>query len=231
MKNPILPILSLMALALFSCGGANQNNGNVANNDSITTESLKTSVEEEAANDWKVDTTIVRAIFKRWFPDRDDFGDELYYNASNETDCEGCNSETTVYCYPMKDGRYLVVVRDGFAGPGCAEALSYATWTFNGGVYDTISDILPVPELEQLLNPSKTEEYKAEIEDFKENYYKEAPLYYLNLEFAPPQFMQIELYPYDCQDTYAGMEESRLNSYSGDEIPKYIWDGERFIKQ
>ena len=36
---------------------------------------------------------------------------------------------------------------------------------------------------------------------------------------------------YDCEDTYAGMDETRLKSFNGDITPTYLWDGAKFVKE
>ena len=177
--------------------------------------------------------TIAEDIFTQRFPDiEDSYSDyPLMYVGGYEPGCEGCYSSEGVYCYPLKEGGFLVISESLFAGPGCAGSYSYGTWAYKNGVFDTIADILPIPELELLLNPSKTDPYKAEIADFKENYYDEAPFYYVCFDFTPPLFLNVELYPYDCEDTYAGMDETRLKSFNGDITPKYLWDGAKFVKE
>ena len=177
--------------------------------------------------------TIAEDIFTQRFPNIEEASGyyPLSYSGGYDPGCEGCYSSEGVYCYPLKDGGFLVISESCFAGPGCAGSYTYATHTYKDGVFDTISDILPLPELELLLNPSKTDPYKAEIADFKENYYDKAPFYHVNFDFTPPLFLNVELYPYDCEETYAGMDETRWSSYRGDKTPKYLWNGEGFVKE
>lgn len=177
--------------------------------------------------------TIAETIFKKWYPEIEDSYSNypLSISGSYVPDCEGCFAEKGVYCYPLKESGYLVIAESNFAGPGCAGSYSYDTWTYKNGVLDTIADVLPLPELELLLNPSKTEEYKAEIADFKANYYDEAPIYYIHYFFTPPISLNVELYPYDCEDTYPGMDETRLKSFNGDKTLEYRWDGIKFVKK
>ena len=223
MKKHIIPIISLLALALFSCGGETQ----------INIDNLNISVETPAIA-VEVDTVpVAEQIFKEWHPDGDYEGSSnnlLSYECSYDPGCEGCYSAEEFHCYPLENGGYLVVSASVFAGPGCAGDYSYGTWTYKDGVRDTITGILPSPELELLLNPEKTEPYKAEIADFKEMYDK-APWYYQHFYFNPPQSLNVELYPYDCEETYPGMGESMLSSYDGDKTLKYLWDGKKFVKE
>ena len=223
MKKHIIPILSLLALALFSCGGETQ----------IQIDNLNINVETPAVV-VDVDTVpVAETIVQEWYPDRNYEGysnGPLSYSCSYEPDCEGCYSAEDFHCYPLEGGGYLVVSAYVFAGPGCAGDYTFSTWTYKDGVRDTISGILPSPELELLLNPEKTDQYKAEIADFKEMY-DQAPWYYQHFDFNPPQSLNVELYPYDCEDTYPGMGESMLSSYDGDKTLKYLWNGKAFVRE
>lgn len=177
--------------------------------------------------------SIAKKIFKQWFPEIKEGNSKnpFSYEGGYEPGCEGCYSGERIHCYPLMEGGYLVISKSVFAGPGCTGTFTYGTWTYKDGVFDTIADILPIPELEFLLNPSKTDEYKAEIADFKSNYYDHGPLYYLSFDCYPPYSLFVELYPYDCEDTYAGMDESRLSSYRDEETLRYLWNGAKFIKE
>ena len=223
MKKHIIPIISLLSLALFSCGGETQ----------INIDNLNINVETPAVV-VDVDTVpVAEQIAKEWNPDVTFEGSSdgpLSYSCSYDPGCEGCYSAEAFNCYPLEDGGYLVITAYVFAGPGCAGEYSYSTWTYKDGVRDTISGILPSPELELLLKPEKMEQYKAEIADFKEMYDK-APVYYQYFHFDPPQSLNVELYPYDCEDTYPGMGESMLSSYEGDKTVKYLWNGKNFVKE
>ena len=224
MKKHIIPIVSLLAVALFSCGGETQ----------IKIDNLNINVEAPAVV-VDVDTVpIAEKIYKEWHPDGDYEGSSnnpLSYECSYDPGCEGCYFAEELHCYPMDDGGYLVISASVFAGPGCAGDYTYGTWTYKDGVRDTITGILPSPELEVLLNPEKVDQYEAEIADFKENYYDKAPIYYQRFEFVPPKGLFVELYPYDCEETYPGMQESRLNSYNGDYILTYDWLGNVFQQE
>lgn len=223
MKKQIISIIFLLIVALFSCGGEMQINNN----------SLNINVETPAVV-VDVDTVpIAEQIVKEWYPDGtyEGYSDSpLSYTCSFDPGCEGCYSAKTFNCFPLEEGGYLVITASVFAGPGCAGDYSYSTWTYKDGVLDTITGILPSPELELLLNPEKVDPYKAEIADFKEMYDK-APEYYQYFHFDPPQSLNVELYPYDCEDTYAGMDETRLKSFNGDITPTYLWDGAKFVKE
>ena len=223
MKKHIIPIISLMALALFSCGGETQ----------INIDNLNINVETPAVV-VDVDTVpVAEQIAKEWNPDVTFEGSSdgpLSYSCSYDPGCEGCYSAEAFHCYPLDEGGYLVITAYVFAGPGCAGEYSYSTWTYKDGVRDTISGILPSPELELLLKSDKVDQYKAEIADFKEMYDK-APVYYQYFHFDPPQSLNVELYPYDCEDTYPGMGESMLSSYEGDKTVKYLWNGKGFVKE
>ena len=223
MKKHNIPIISLLAVALFSCGGETQ----------IYIDNLNINVETPAVV-VDVDTVpIAEQIVKEWYPDGDYEGysdSPLSYSCSYDFGCEVCYSAEEFHCYPLEEGGYLVISAYVFAGPGCAGSYTYTTWIYKDGVQDTIAGILPIPELELLLNPEKTDEYKTEIADFKE-LYDNGPLYYVHFFFNPPQYLSVELYPYDCEDTYAGMGESRLSSYDGDQILTYRWNGKGFEKE
>ena len=226
MKKYIVPFLALLTLVLFFCGVGAQNpsQNDITNQNSIV-EATPSVVSEDTIN-------IAEEIFREWYPDiKNGYSDDPFsYASSYDAGCEGCYASLGIHCYPLKEGGYLVAFDNVYAGPGCAGDYNFATWTYKDGVLDTITGILPLPELEQLLNPSKTGPYKAEIADFKEMY-DNGPLYYLYFIFNPPQSLSVELYPYDCEDTYPGMAESMLSSYDGDKILKYLWNGEKFVKE
>jgi hypothetical protein len=223
MKKYIVPFLALLALVLFFCGVGAQN----------PSQKDITKIGETTAKFVSEDTiSIAEEIFSKWFPDiKNGYSDDPFsYAGSYDAGCEGCYANLGIHCYPLKEGGYLVAFDNVYAGPGCAGSYNFATWTYKDGLEDTISGILPLPELEQLLDPSKTGPYKAEIANFKEMYDK-GPLYYLYFIFNPPYSLSVELYPYDCEDTYPGMEETRWNSYYGDPTPTYFWNGEKFVKE
>ena len=226
MKKYIVPFLALLTLVLIFCGvGAQNTSQNDITNQNSKVEATASMVSEDTIN-------IAEEIFREWYPDiKNGYSDDPFsYASSYDAGCEGCYASLGIHCYPLKEGGYLVAFDNVYAGPGCAGDYNFATWTYKDGVLDTITGILPLPELEQLLNPSKTGPYKAEIADFKEMY-DNGPLYYLYFIFNPPQSLSVELYPYDCEDTYPGMEETRWNSYYGDPTPTYFWDGEKFVKE
>ena len=223
MKKYIVPFLALLAQVLFFCGVGAQN----------PSQKDITKIGETTANVVSEDSiSIAEEIFSKWFPDiKNGYSDDPFsYAGSYDAGCEGCYASVGIHCYPLKEGGYLVAFDNVYAGPCCAGSYNFSTWTYKDGLEDTISGILPLPELEQLLDTSKTGPYKAEIADFKEMY-DQGPLYYLYFIFNPPQSLSVELYPYDCEDTYPGMEETRWNSYYGDPTPTYLWDGEKFVKE
>ena len=223
MKKQIISIIFLLIVALFSCGGEMQINNN----------SLNINVETPAVV-VDVDTVpIAEQIVKEWYPDGtyEGYSDSpLSYTCSFDPGCEGCYSAKTFNCFPLEEGGYLVITASVFAGPGCAGDYSYSTWTYKDGVLDTITGILPSPELELLLNPDKTEDYKNDIAEFRKMFEK-SPVDFICYDFQPPVSLTVRLNPWDCEEAYYNMDKVRLDSYQGDQLPVYLWDGEKFVKE
>ena len=232
MKQKLI-ISAFCAMALLACNsGQKQNNGgNASAADSVEKTEITQEIPEDNTEEGltiieKADMTIAEEIFRKEFPEiKQVSSDSLTASGSNDDECEGCNSYSELACYPLKDGGYLAVFLNSFAGPDCPEELHYYTKTYkNGELSDGIK--LPSPTLEQLLNPSKMEKYKNEIASFKSVYSSS----YQKLYFNPPYSFTIELYPYDCDEEHPGMEDCMLSHRNPDDKPlKYNWNGENFV--
>lgn len=222
MKNLCI-IIFAAAFAMCSCGG--NSNGRVQNHE---TDTLSVSVMDDVLtpND---NGNVAEEVFKLLFPGvkNADGDDALSYGGDYEEECEGCYSGASVYCYPMADGRYLVVSKEYFAGPGCSASFNYGTRVYKNGVLDTIVGVLPTPQLDQLLNPSKTKEYQSQIAEFRE-LYDAAPLFYLDYFLLPPNGFKVSLYPFDCEDVLLEMDQCMFSEYNHDRLLEYVWDGKSF---
>lgn len=210
-------IFSAVAFALCSC--VENSNGHVQNQESVKVDTL-------ASND---NGNIAEEVFNLLFPGVKyaEGYDEFSYSGDYEEGCEGCYSGASVYCYPMTDGRYLVVSKEYFAGPGCSASYYYGTRVYKNGALDTIVGVLPIPQLDQLLNPSMTREYQSQIAEFREMY-DEAPLYQLDYRCLPPNGLKVSLYPYDCEEVLYEMDECMLSEENHDKLLEYAWDGKSF---
>lgn len=216
-------IIAAVALALCSCGG--NGNGRVQEQG---VDSLSVSVMADMlAPD--INEDVAEEVFKMLFPEVKNSGENgmLSYSGDYEEDCEGCYSGASVYCYPMADGRYLVISKEYSAGPGCSASYYFGTRVYKNGTLDTIVGVLPMPQLDQLLNPSKTREYQGQIAEFRKMY-DEAPLYYLSYRFMLPDVLKVVLYPYDCEDVYYEMDQCMLSEFNNDKLLEYAWDGKCF---
>ncbi|MBQ3657843.1 MAG: hypothetical protein II956_13560 [Bacteroidales bacterium] len=98
-------------------------------------------------------------------------------------------------------------------------------------VLDTINaGFLPVPKLEDLLNPNEKANYKEQISEFKAMYDKD-PMNYLHYNFDVPTSLKVSLYPWDCEDAYCEMDKVMLSLDNGDKVPEYTWNGEKFVRK
>ncbi|MBR4266866.1 MAG: hypothetical protein IKQ46_12505 [Bacteroidales bacterium] len=147
-----------------------------------------------------------------------------------EEACEGCNSSEALACYPLNDGGYLVVFESAFGGPGCSTEYSFYTQKFLNDKFTNVDKILPLPQLDDLLNPDKTANYKQDIDEFRKLYEK-SPDNYLCYEFQPPKTLTVRLHAWDCEEAILNMDKVMLDPYQNDKVPQYKWDGEKFVKE
>ena len=234
MKKTIIPILSLLVLTLFSCEGNQTQNQNKENTTPADTTAVETTAEPAAAVVEEVNENVAEELFKKQYPEYKDvyYRDSFFASGGSEPeDCEGCYSGEELACYPLKDGGYLVVFTHEFGGPGCSGEYDYWTQIYKDGqLLDDEKDVLPVPTLDELLNPDKTEDYKNDIAEFRAMFEK-SPMNYLFFEFQPPKSLTVRLYPWDCDMAYNNMDKVMLNPNNDDKMPEYKWDGVKFVKQ
>lgn len=130
-----------------------------------------------------------------------------------------------VVCFPYSAGGHLVLCGEG---PGCLQ--DYKSYIFKDGEIKEIDFRLPVCPLTELLDDSKCQGLDEEIKKL-EQIYAEKPslvvLYVFNIERQEiePQYSldwDAEL-PNDTREKLV-----RLAKY--DNLPKYKWDGEKFVK-
>ena len=233
MKKTIIPIISLLVLTLFSCEGNQTQNQNKENTTPADTTAVETTAEPAAAVVEEVNENVAEELFKKQYPEYKDvyYRDSFFASGGSEPeDCEGCYSGEELACYPLKDGGYLVAFTHVFGGPGCSGEYDYWTQIYKDGVLTDVKDVLPIPELDDLLNPSKTENYKNDIAEFRAMFEK-SPMGFIYYEFQPPMSLSVRLYPWDCEEAYYNMDKVMLSPYNDDKVPEYSWDGERFVKQ
>lgn len=237
MKKRILPILSLLALTLFSCGGAgqNQNNKTVSPAVNPTGEATVVGIADLSPDEGMevINENVAEELFIELYPEiKDTYSPNTFsIVGSYEEECEGCYSGQELDCYPLNDGGYLVAFTHDFGGPGCST--EYYFWTKyykDGELTDEVQDILPLPSLDELLNPDKTEAYKNDIAEFRIMFEK-SPMDFICYEFQPPMSLTVRLHPWDCEDAYNNMDKVMLDPYKDDNVPEYQWDGEKFVKQ
>ncbi|MBP5364547.1 MAG: hypothetical protein J6Y82_01305 [Bacteroidales bacterium] len=217
--NKTHSLLLIAAFALAACSSKQADNATLASTNGAETPQI-------------TDANVAETVFKQHFPEITNFwnqNNQLSYSGSYEEESEGCDMGEELACYPLADGGYLVAFGHNVSGPGCATEYYYWTEQYKDGVLDTATIIkLPEPALEDLLNPSKTGDYQAEIAEFKEMY-DESPLSFVYITFNPPTGLSIVLHPYDCDETYPGMAESMRHL---NESPlEYAWNGKEFVKQ
>ena len=233
MKKTIIPILSLLVLTLFSCEGNQTHNQNKENTTPADTTAVETTAEPAAAVVEEVNENVAEELFKKQYPEYKDvyYRDSFFASGGSEPeDCEGCYSGEELACYPLKDGGYLVAFTHVFGGPGCSGEYDYWTQIYKDGVLTDVKDVLPIPELDDLLNPSKTENYKNDIAEFRAMFEK-SPMGFIYYEFQPPMSLSVRLYPWDCEEAYYNMDKVMLSPYNDDKVPEYKWDGVKFVKQ
>lgn len=235
MKKLFIPILSFLALTIVSCGGNDQNNENTTNADTkveATIDNVKAQLTDTVVENDEPEN-VAEKLFRELYPEiKDTYSSNPFSIAgSPEEECEGCNSGQELDCFPLKDGGYLVAFTRDFGGPGCAT--EYYFWTRyykDGKLTEGVNDVLPMPTLDELLNPDKTEEYKNDIAEFRIMFEK-SPEDFICYEFQPPMSLTVRLHPWDCENAYNHMDKVMLDSYKGDQLPVYIWDGEKFVKE
>lgn len=231
----ILPILSLLALALSSCGGGNQNQ-NKENATTADTVAVEATVEDQSpvVVDEVNETieNVAEEIFKIRYPEIEDvyYRDSFFGYGAEPEECEGCNSGQELACFPLKDGGYLVAFGHDFGGPGCASEYQYWTEIYKNGILKNVEDVLPLPELDDLLNPSKMENFENDIAEFR-TMFEKSPMDFVCYEFQPPMSLTVRLHPWDCEEAYNNMDKVMLDPYNDDTVPEYQWDGEKFVKQ
>ena len=233
MKKTIIPILSLLVLTLFSCEGNQTQNQNKENTTPADTTAVETTAEPAAAVVEEVNENVAEELFKKQYPEYKDvyYRDSFFASGGSvPEDCEGCYSGEELACYPLKDGGYLVAFTHVFGGPGCSGEYDYWTQIYKDGVLTDVKDVLPIPELDDLLNPSKTENYKNDIAEFRAMFEK-SPMGFIYYEFQPPMSLSVRLYPWDCEEAYYNMDKVMLSPYNDDKVPEYKWDGVKFVKQ
>ena len=233
MKKTIIPIISLLVLTLFSCEGNQTQNQNKENTTPADTTAVETTAEPAAAVVEEVNENVAEELFKKQYPEYKDvyYRDSFFASGGSEPeDCEGCYSGEELACYPLKDGGYLVAFTHVFGGPGCSGEYDYWTQIYKDGVLTDVKDVLPIPELDDLLNPSKTENYKNDIAEFRAMFEK-SPMGFIYYEFQPPMSLSVRLYPWDCEEAYYNMDKVMLSPYNDDKVPEYKWDGVKFVKQ
>ena len=234
MKKTIIPILSLLVLTLFSCEGNQTQNQNKENTTPADTTAVETTAEPAAAVVEEVNENVAEELFKKQYPEYKDvyYRDSFFASGGSEPeDCEGCYSGEELACYPLKDGGYLVAFTHVFGGPGCSGEYDYWTQIYKDGqLLDDEKDVLPVPTLDELLNPDKTEDYKNDIAEFRAMFEK-SPMGFIYYEFQPPMSLSVRLYPWDCEEAYYNMDKVMLSPYNDDKVPEYKWDGVKFVKQ
>ena len=233
MKKTIIPILSLLVLTLFSCEGNQTQNQNKENTTPADTTAVETTAEPAAAVVEEINENVAEELFKKQYPEYKDvyYRDSFFASCGDEPeDCEGCYSGEELACYPLKDGGYLVAFTHVFGGPGCSGEYDYWTQIYKDGVLTDVKDVLPIPELDDLLNPSKTENYKNDIAEFRAMFEK-SPMGFIYYEFQPPMSLSVRLYPWDCEEAYYNMDKVMLSPNNDDKMPEYKWDGVKFVKQ
>lgn len=172
---------------------------------------------------------IAKEVFKKEFPKiKEVYGNKLYsaYGSEGE-ECEGCGSGESVAIFPLKKGGYLATFTHDFNGPGCASEYHFWTKTYKDGKLSSIKNVLPLPKLEDLLKPNTAGKHKKDFTEFKKMFDK-SPMDYISYEFQPPTSLTIRLHPWDCENAYNNMDKYMLDPYKNDQLPTYIWDGEKF---
>ncbi len=173
------------------------------------------------------ESNIALKIFKMKHPSMKN--PETYGNltcSAYEEGCEGCYNAESVYCFPLNSGGYLVAEMHEDAGPGCSTNYMFGTSTYKDGNLQKTDNALPVPKLDDLLNPDKAADYESQVSEFRKMYDK-SPMDYLCYEFTPPEKMSVRLHPWDCEDAYCEMDKVMLQTGT----PEYKWNGEKFVKQ
>ena len=190
---------------------------------------------DKNANAASADNEVAKEIFKKEFPSTKKIewykDDPLKCYGYPEVEGEGCGAGESLACFPLKDGGYLVTFASSFCGPGCADEYQFWTKKYIDGKLTDVNDILPIPTLEELLNPDKAKNYQSDIAKFKKEFYDKKPEGVICYEFQPPETITIRLHPWDCENAYYNMDKVMLDPYNDDQVPTYKWDGEKFVKQ
>ncbi|MBQ2097225.1 MAG: hypothetical protein II480_03540 [Bacteroidales bacterium] len=140
-------------------------------------------------------------------------------------DCEGCQGAYTVYCFPLKDDGYMVITEEADI-----DVLNYKVFTYKGGALKATANTLPVCPVADLLDSQKIQGHAQDVKDL-EAIYNRKPQDLIQYWIDPDkQEVRVSLYarfydqPY-WKDAFTDMAKVYTD------IPRYHWDGERFVKQ
>ena len=181
------------------------------------------------------DNEVAKEIFKKQFPSTKNIewykDNPLKCSGYPESESEGCGAGEGLACYPLNGGGYMVTFVSEFSGPGCASEYQFWTKKYIDGKLTEVNNVLPLPKLENLLNPDKAKNYQSDIAKFKSELFDQNPQNFICYEFQPPQTLTVRLHPWDCENAYYNMDKVMLDPYNDDQVPTYKWDGEKFVKQ
>jgi hypothetical protein len=132
-----------------------------------------------------------------------------------------------VMCFPYKNGGYLVLT--GYHRHNLQE---YKAYTYKDGTLTESNFKLPICPLSELLDAQKCEGLDQEIAALQEVYQK-TPNHVLEYDIAIPE-QEVQLrYFLDWNTGLPDDVRTKLNGIgiNWQNIPKYKWDGEQFVKQ
>lgn len=194
-------LISLSAVALFSCGGGTQNTNNEG------AQSAQTADSQGEAESQPVDETVtlpeevvkfINSLPKQ--PDKPFFklGSNINYDGELDTD-------DRYFLYPIKSGGFVIIFEHNEHSEDGEDVWSYTPYIYKDGVAKTSREIMPVPDATLFVSEDnkdvQNEAFNKNLSDY---------VYYVISDSLPI--------------IHAGLKLGEYKFF----LPVYKWDGEKF---
>ena len=222
MKKQILILLSLGALALYSCGGASQPNQGGAAQSSDTAQTAGNTAETA------IETVAVPEAFLKFVNGLPKSPDKEVYALLIENEYQtGLMYDNDLYrAYPMKNGGYMTIYVSSSMDENYKSDNKYATFVFKDGDLKRVENVLPLPDGNILIDNNQKAGHEAEVKSLVEiiNKHISETVYYII-----PEDKNIIRVGTGYMATDPDWKEGYYSLLKYDpELSTYKWDGEKF---
>ncbi len=139
-----------------------------------------------------------------------------------ESDCEGCEGSFDLYCFPLKDGGYMVITQEEDF-----DILNYNVYTYKDGKLNKSDAELPVCSVTSFLDYEKMKGHEQDVDDLEEIYNRK-PQDLIKYWFdTSKQEVRMSLYARFHDEPYWKTSFTDMLCEFSD-IPRYKWNGEQF---